>query len=85
MYTPLLDDLRRVERNLTHHAPHGSQTSRYDSIRAQVRVLAHRLLTFCPPSRELSLSLTHLEEAVFWANASIARNENPPDDTPAAA
>jgi len=29
----------------------------------------------CPDSREKSLAFTKLEEAVMWANASIARNE----------
>jgi hypothetical protein len=29
----------------------------------------------CPRSRELSLALTKIEEAVFWANEAIARNE----------
>lgn len=28
----------------------------------------------CPDSREKSLAITKLEEAVFWANASIARS-----------
>lgn len=28
----------------------------------------------CQPSRETSLALTKLEEAMFWANASLARN-----------
>lgn len=27
------------------------------------------------PGREKSLAITHLEEAMFWANASIARNQ----------
>lgn len=28
----------------------------------------------CPDSRELSLAITKLEEAIMWANASIARS-----------
>ena len=28
-----------------------------------------------PPSRELSLAVTKLEEAMMWANAAIARNQ----------
>ena len=35
------------------------------------------MIASCPDSRELSLALTNLEQAVFWANASIARNEVP--------
>lgn len=30
---------------------------------------------FTPTSREQELALTKLEEAIMWANASIARNE----------
>jgi len=44
-------------------------------IRAMAKSFAADLVTFCPPSRELSLALTELENAVMWANAAIARNE----------
>lgn len=30
-----------------------------------------------PPTREQSLAITKLEEAMFWANASIARGDGP--------
>lgn len=30
-----------------------------------------------PPTREQSLAITHLEEAMFWANAAIARGDGP--------
>lgn len=29
------------------------------------------------PTREQSLAITHLEEAMFWANAAIARGDGP--------
>lgn len=29
------------------------------------------------PGREQSLAITHLEEAMFWANAAIARGDGP--------
>jgi hypothetical protein len=30
-----------------------------------------------PPSREQSLAITKLEEAMFWANAAVARGDGP--------
>lgn len=46
-----------------------------------VRDIAHHLAMtmwrLAPDSRELSLAITNLEQAVFWANAAIARKENP--------
>lgn len=36
------------------------------------------LLELAPYSRERPLVQTEIEEAVFWANAAIARNETPP-------
>jgi hypothetical protein len=65
----------QIERAFTYHAPKDSQPPRYTAIRGQAKELASSLLDLCPASRELSLALTKLEEAVFWANAAIARNE----------
>lgn len=64
-----------LENKFTYHKPFGDQPERYESIRAKAKELAELLLLKCPGSRELSLALTSLEESVFWANASIARNE----------
>jgi len=77
MYTPRPEDLKRLENDHTYHPPipELAQAERYGTIRGEIKNLAVRLLTLCPPSRELSLALTHLEEAVFCANAAIARNE----------
>lgn len=75
MYTPRPEDLKRLENDFVYHAPLASQVPRYETIRKVGGEFAHRLLTLCPPSRELSLALTHIENACFYANASIARNE----------
>lgn len=40
-------------------------------IRNEVAVLAERLAYEIEPSRELSLALTHLEEALMWAGKAI--------------
>lgn len=72
------EDLVRNANNFDYHQPHcPTQGERYDEVRLMLRAVADELLARCPPSRELSLALTKLEEAMFWANASIARNEKP--------
>lgn len=65
----------RNENNFTYHAPKGDQAERYGKIREKARELAELMEESCPDSREKSLASTKLEEAVMWANASIARNE----------
>lgn len=59
----------------TYHAPKGDQPERYEAIRDEGRVLAKLIVDSTPTSREQSLALTALEEAVMWANAAIARRE----------
>lgn len=69
------DVVDRIENNFTYHKPVGNQPERYEHIRAKAKELAETLVALCPQSRELSLALTELETSIFWANASIARNE----------
>lgn len=59
----------------TYHAPRGDQPERYEKIRAEALDLAKFLVASCPESRERTHAITHLQCAVFWANAAIARNE----------
>lgn len=59
----------------TYHAPTGDQPQRYMTLRAKAMDIAELIVELTPESREQSLALTHLEEAVFWANAAIARRE----------
>lgn len=62
----------------TYHPPFGDQAQRYEQIRAQARHFAEMVVELTPVSRNQSLALTAIEEAVFHANAAIARNETPP-------
>lgn len=75
MYTPDEATLKRIENNFTYHAPFGSQVERYQTVRDGFKELVLMLVHNCPPSRELSLALTHIEDACYSANAAIARNE----------
>ncbi len=63
-----------LENRFTYHAPKGDQPGRYEAIRAEEKKFATVVVALTPESREQSLALTRLEEAVFWANAAIARN-----------
>ena len=63
-----------LEKNFTYHPPKEGQPEKYATIRKMAHEYAEFLQENCPQSRELSLALTNLEQAVMWANASIARN-----------
>lgn len=70
----------RAENDFVYHAPFGDQVARYAAIRAKIKGLACFIIDGTPVSREQSLALTNLEQAMFWANAAIARNEFPPSE-----
>ena len=67
-----------IDIRFTYHPPHGDQPERFSDLRATAKVLAEAIVAQTPASREQSLALTALEEAVFWANAAIARREPRP-------
>ena len=64
-----------IENIYTYHTPKAGQPERYEAIRNKAKELAYLIENSCIDSREKSLAFTNLEEAVMWANASIARNE----------
>jgi hypothetical protein len=64
-----------LETRFTYHPPKDGQAERYQLIRQEARSFAERIDGECPESREKSLALTSLEQAVMWANAAIARRE----------
>lgn len=63
-----------LEIRFTYHAPKEGQPEIYEGLRNHAKDLAYRISNVVPPSREQSLALTHLEQAIFWANAGVARN-----------
>lgn len=73
---PISDqDKAKIENAFTYHAPKDDQPQRYTELRDAGKTLAELMTALCPQSRELSLALTNLEQAIMWANAAIARNE----------
>ena len=73
--SPHPDQRTDLENRFTYHSPKTGQPERYTHIREKAKELALLIMEATPVSREQSLAFTALEEAVFWANASIARNE----------
>lgn len=69
-----MDDKELVSR-FTYHPPKNDQATRYEKLRFNGLNLADMINELVPDSREKSLAITHLEQAVMWANAAIARNE----------
>lgn len=67
--------LADVANRFTYHPPKPDQLPRYEELRDRGRSLAEHIVRLTPPSREQALALTHLEEAIFFANAAIARHE----------
>jgi len=65
----------QLDKTYVYHKPKGDQNERYEMLRDATKDLAYKFVINSPPCREQSLALTRLEEAVFYINAAIARNE----------
>lgn len=76
-YTVTPEDLKNIEDVFTFHPVQLDQPDRYAHLRTEAKDLARHILAMCPPSRERSLAITNLQQAIMWANASIAINEEP--------
>lgn len=63
-----------IENNFRYHEPKEGQPAKYQIIREVAKDFAYIIDEFCPDGREKSIAMTHLETAMFWANASIARD-----------
>lgn len=69
----------------TYHPPESRRVeAKHEAVREELKRTTKTLLSVMEgdpigdqqPSRELSMFVTKLEEAMFWANAHIARNMN---------
>jgi hypothetical protein len=65
----------RINNDFVYHQPKPGQAERYVQLRDKAKELALLIVDLTPISREQSLALTELEKSIFFANASIARNE----------
>lgn len=62
-----------IETRFTYHAPRGEQPQLYEDLRRKAKELAYVIDLSMPDGREKALALTNLEQAMFWADAGIAR------------
>lgn len=74
-YVPTVQQRDMIGSTFTYYAPKGDQVYRYNEIRESFKSLALILAVHCPPSRELSMALSHLQEGMMCSNAAIACNE----------
>lgn len=65
------DDLKN---RFEHHPPKDEETAKaHEEVRLRLLGAAKYLDRIVPDGREKALAFTKLEEAMFWANAGIAR------------
>jgi hypothetical protein len=68
-------DAADLTNRFSYHPPTGPEdVAAYQVIRAAGLAFAKVLVANCPASRETSLAVTHVEDAVMWANAAKARH-----------
>lgn len=64
-----------IAKQFGYRTPSPSQLARQRAIRELVHDATIKIKSMTPKSREQSIALTHLETAMFYANAAIARHE----------
>ena len=66
-------EAKDINNRFSYHAPDEDAITAHEHIRFDAKIYADTINRYCPDGREKSIALTKLEEAVMWANASIAR------------
>ncbi|MFE6494840.1 hypothetical protein [Streptomyces sp. NPDC057748] len=64
----------------TYHSPATPErTAAHATMRGACAGLAATIVDLCPEGREQALAITKIGEAMFWANAAIARTRTTED------
>ena len=58
-----------------YHPPTGGKAAKHEAVREACLKAAIELTNLCPESRELSMAISHLDQAMMAGNAAIARYE----------
>ena len=64
-----------IDYRMDYRHPTDEKRERHEMMRAAFKGLMRHVSEKTPTGREQSLAFTKLEEALFWANAAIARGE----------
>lgn len=71
-----LPPLSDIDHRFRYHPPRDEETKdAHAFVRGELGGAAVELERRLPPGREKALAITKLEEAMFWANAAIARGQ----------
>lgn len=68
--------IENLESRFKNYARKMGAEDRYSEVRKVGMFFSETLLKTVPESRERSLAITKIEEAMMWANAAIDRNDN---------
>lgn len=69
------EQAKQLAKVFTYHPPKEGQPEIYEHLRAEGKKLAATIYQATPVCREQSLAITKVEEAIFWANAALARKD----------
>jgi hypothetical protein len=63
-----------IDNRFTYHPPSEERAIKHVQIREHGKALVELVNEAVPDSREKSLAITKIEEAIMWANAGLARS-----------